>query len=393
MEGQVGRERELLVGRKRSPEAAESSPSVDFSRSEYLKDPDVDGFVNWLKDLVWGNGEFYHWYAIKNDPQKGQKWRLFNGGADRWEVDSLREAYEKYYWPLKGMFPGYHDNKKELDRIAKAMKTRPASFLPADMDAFLWYMEEKHSNGISLVGTTHKALDMLRDGTLNANLAGLVGRVIGGVAAISVSGRPRTREESLLISCLNVLRWGGVLRGGSEKWLWQRYFARGLVAELDHAVNLLTGSSERDVKNDFHKRLLMNAGMTKVYSLYSGGDSIIYDGRVGAALGLLVRRYLDVVKKPKVPDKLHFRWGAERISGESKLGKKKRNPSCGRWTFRSLGQSSPEHAVCNLRANWIMQEIAGYQQQMWGISGHHEKMRALEAALFMIGYDVSTACP
>jgi len=133
----------------------------------------------------------------------------------------------------------------------------------------------------------------------------------------------------------------------------------------------------------------MNAGWTKYYAL-ALPRHIIYDGRVGAALGFLVRRYLESlplqVQPTAVPGELGFLWASG--DGEGKL----RDPSAGRYKFDKLSHAPKESktwARINIQANWILSEACEKAKATW-CSGP-EGLRKLEAALFMLGYDLSLA--
>jgi hypothetical protein len=130
----------------------------------------------------------------------------------------------------------------------------------------------------------------------------------------------------------------------------------------------------------------MNATWTKYFSLTTT-LSIIYDSRVGAALGYLVRLYLESVPTETllktVPDELAFRWSKGKSS-------RNRNPSKNGFTFSKLSHDSygPEHwARCNVQANWIVREAIRLSQADW--CKGEDGMRRVEAALFMLGYDVT----
>jgi len=55
----------------------------------------------------------------------------------------------------------------------------------------------------------------------------------------------------------------------------------------------------------------MNAGFTKIHALMLD-DFVIYDSRVGAALGLLVRNFLTEKDIAYLPEVLHFAYGKAR---------------------------------------------------------------------------------
>lgn len=198
-------------------------------------------------------------------------------------------------------------------------------------------------------------------------------------------------NADIYIGVLDCLRWGA---GGNEAnslykdnkiWIDEK--------EANNiSINSILESSHSDMTNqspDFsgfdRNEYRMNAGFTKIYAL-KFDDFIIYDGRVGAAFGLLVRKYIEILnnnKPEETPVSLRFPWGAG-LSASTKIT---RNPSDDKYKFPQLRAGS-EHAKWNMRANWILKEVANYCGDFWGITDPQEKLRALEAALFMIGYGV-----
>lgn len=176
-------------------------------------------------------------------------------------------------------------------------------------------------------------------------------------------------------ACLEILRWGGVLRGNREKIKG----IESLVQYLkDAKKKLATGKIE---SRDFYKEVYMNSGFTKIYSLYID-DFIIYDSRVGAALGFLVRRYCEEKKLDKIPELLRFAYGNSK-------GGTNRNPSIGDYKFPLLRNAGyyDNHIENNLKANWLLKEVLSYPSAFKNIP-EQRQLRALEAALFMIGYEV-----
>ena len=164
-------------------------------------------------------------------------------------------------------------------------------------------------------------------------------------------------------ACLEILRWGGVLRGNREK-----------IKGRESLVQYLKS-------RDFYKEVYMNSGFTKIYSLYID-DFIIYDSRVGAALGFLVRRYCEEKKLDKIPELLRFAYGNSK-------GGTNRNPSIGDYKFPLLRNAGyyDNHIENNLKANWLLKEVLSYPSAFKNIP-EQRQLRALEAALFMIGYEV-----
>lgn len=128
----------------------------------------------------------------------------------------------------------------------------------------------------------------------------------------------------------------------------------------------------------------MNAGWTKYYAL-ALPNHIIYDGRVGAALGFLVQRYLTtLLHVEQVPENLQFLW-ASGVGGGTL-----RDPSGGGYQFGKLyggRYGSKSWARVNVQANWVLSEARDKACADW--CAGPDGLRRLEAALFMLGYDFS----
>jgi hypothetical protein len=124
--------------------------------------------------------------------------------------------------------------------------------------------------------------------------------------------------------------------------------------------------------------------MTKIYSLLVD-DFIIYDSRVGAALGLLVVRYCQAQNLSTIPPLLRFPWAP--ANETNTVAPKNRNPSIGNLCIGQIRRAE-EHVRWNLRASWLLRELVGKSQQF---SEQGNSLRALEAALFMIGYDLGNS--
>ncbi len=180
-----------------------------------------------------------------------------------------------------------------------------------------------------------------------------------------------------------ILKWGGVddkhnlghLENRKE-YLYQDYL---------EAKRLLTFSV--DLSNNFSS-IKMNSGFTKIYAMLFD-DFIIYDGRVGAALGYLVRLFFEEYNlDPPVSDELAFMWGAAQPVKVPNIPHL-RNPSKNGCRFKILVKNTP-HTICNIKANWLVKTI--FQSSKFGeLSIKTGAMRAFESALFMIGYDLKGA--
>lgn len=214
--------------------------------------------------------------------------------------------------------------------------------------------------------------------------------------------RASLRTSASLASDLNfnsasraILKWGGVDRKGSIDWLNEKTRCTTLVCSAQDGVAYLEGNDDGDPDLRWNKSdLLMNSGMTKIYAMLSD-NSIIYDGRVGAALGFLVNRFCNIYRISPVPAYLKFPWGSERSKTYTSKTNRLRCPGV---EFPQLGNNCYEHARWNLRANWLLEaalnELAVTTMPKWlaeGTPARPEQLRRIEAALFMIGYVVNPA--
>jgi hypothetical protein len=124
----------------------------------------------------------------------------------------------------------------------------------------------------------------------------------------------------------------------------------------------------------------MNSGFTKIFALRYTGLAM-YDSRVAGALGFLAVRYSRSCGLPMIPDELAFRIPP----GQGIL--RRTDPSDGVFGFRATG-GSLRHALWNVRANWILGALARCDSPFFDGVDQDQRIRCLEASLFMIGYDV-----
>ncbi|SDD00257.1 hypothetical protein SAMN05216345_105161 [Cupriavidus sp. YR651] len=195
-------------------------------------------------------------------------------------------------------------------------------------------------------------------------------------------------DAGVCLAAVDVMKWGGVT-GGNVRWLHSNQ--AGLAQRIVDVRNVL---NEGDMYHPLlaSRGLRFNAGMTKVYALVCD-DLVIYDSRVAAALGWAVSKFCQATGKAAVPDGLGFPWAPAK-EGIGEKNPKRRNPSEGSLTFRRL-RSGPLHAEWNLRASWLLAAVLDHSgaqdSQFTKIGARRERLRALEAALFMIGYTLPSA--
>jgi hypothetical protein len=188
--------------------------------------------------------------------------------------------------------------------------------------------------------------------------------------------------------CIAIFKWGGVGRRPDDRsvlWLGERLTSNSLCAALQDGCHLLT-ELDADLCRFDGKNLLMNSALTKVYAALAPSKLIIYDGRVGAALGLIARDYLHSVNhRGALPDGLAFPWGASQgpyVPGQQN----KRDPSDDQFQFPALFGAHRDklHAEMMRSTSYLLSLVDG------AISGGSaSNLPRLEQALFMIGYDVS----
>lgn len=190
--------------------------------------------------------------------------------------------------------------------------------------------------------------------------------------------------DMLRARLIPIVRWGMGNAQAYDKWA--RDQGEQLTALFADGVAALNSASP-DLAA--FERAKMNSGFTKPFS-QAADYSIMLDGRVGAALCLLVRQFLTChpeLAVNGVPDVLAFRWGEQRP--RPGLLPVPRNPSGDGLEFSRLANAgSRRWAELNIRANWIIRAARDQAGARW-CRGHHG-LRHIEAALFMLGYRIDS---
>ncbi len=190
-------------------------------------------------------------------------------------------------------------------------------------------------------------------------------------------------------TCEQIFEWGGVARNPKDRsvqWVKNCSSSKRLTRELTRAVAILTNNNANAAAFD-GTSLLMNSAMTKVYAATDPDSLIIYDGRVGAALGLLARDFLTEQGFETVPLELNFPWGTS-PSGRKIGGKDARNASDGAFKFSRLFGARKDH----LHAEKMRSASALLRLVATRIDPHDPGILSkLEKALFMVGFDVRSA--
>lgn len=191
-------------------------------------------------------------------------------------------------------------------------------------------------------------------------------------------------NEKCLLACREVLDWGGVKKSNYQKII-------DMKNERCNYFIKVKENLERDESLDWYRNvdLYMSSGFTKIYSLIVR-DFVIYDSRVGAALCYLVRKFCQESGLDMIPEELKFSWGVLRMNTKSKIGENPRNPNEGIYKFPIITNHYNSHLENNIRANWLVKELYRKDVESFGKLDIKDGLRAIEAALFMIGYKIRT---
>jgi hypothetical protein len=173
-----------------------------------------------------------------------------------------------------------------------------------------------------------------------------------------------------------IMHWGGVDNKHRQKrtFEWIQRNADEISAKLSSAVDLI--KDEQASLDSFDGvSLAMNSTMAKIVSLADPEQKLVmYDGRVGGALGFFVARFAEEqeIHHYNVADQLLFAVDRE----------PKRTPDTNRIHFPALFGKARDrcHALMVRRASQLIWQVAKECQA---------SPREIEAALFMWGYNVA----
>ncbi|WAB77288.1 hypothetical protein [Rhodopseudomonas palustris] len=210
--------------------------------------------------------------------------------------------------------------------------------------------------------------------TFSENKAQLDNLALELQSAITASDNPKVNDTALAI-----MSWGGVnnkhRQRRTKKWLSDNN--RCLSEKIKKAVSLLHIETEPLLPFD-GTELIMNSAVTKIISLADPNNKlIIYDGRVGSALGHFASLYArEKLASPLAPS---LRFAVD--TTHPKDGPMRRNPSDEIISFPSLfgSKKDKQHAEMMRLASKLIEQVA----QKCGCSS-----REIEAGLFMWGYSV-----
>ena len=191
-------------------------------------------------------------------------------------------------------------------------------------------------------------------------------------------------------ACERILKWGGVWAHNGS---YLRERRSGLLDELRHLRAVIDGDhtpANSEMRRDpsaAGTECRMNAGFVKIYSLLCD-YCVMYDGRVGAALELLVRQFCEDTRRTTVPSCLAFAFGSPKEAPNARCPKL-RDPSRRRLEFPRLRPDSRLHTAQVMRASWFLRGVLA--TGAWPCSPGEDGFHELAAGLFMVGYDLRDA--
>ena len=195
--------------------------------------------------------------------------------------------------------------------------------------------------------------------------------VLGDLGRVLRCSAETKNADSFLGAAVAVLEWGRVRR--SERRL--RALGARAVDELTETARRLD-PAEADLRR-LSEVSLINSGFSKIYSLLLEGFPI-YDSRVACALASLVRLFCEETGRgPEVPTPLAF-------GIPPSQARARRDPSCGALVFPKIW-TPRRYAESNLMAAWLL-DVLSQQSPFAELAS--ERQRALQSAMFMVGYTV-----
>lgn len=178
-------------------------------------------------------------------------------------------------------------------------------------------------------------------------------------------------EEKLKESSINILEWGGVLNKNQD---WVK--GNSMLDLLENVTERWNELNNGDNVDKIKDGIRSNAGFTKIYALLLN-DFIIYDSRVAAALAYYINEYYTSQNQP-ISEYLKF---------DLPVGRETENTKGRRFVstdFKTFTRDYKRHLRSNVISSWLAQSV------IQKIGDKNITVRHLEAALFMIGYDINS---
>lgn len=204
---------------------------------------------------------------------------------------------------------------------------------------------------------------------------------LSGALKIAINNKSNSDCKEL---CNAILEWG--LGQGSA------YIKNKKIIDLEpnisHSLKIrsaVLNLNEIDLDDvTLYEKIKINAGFTKIYSTIVD-DFIIYDSRVGSALCMIIRDFCTRNNINKLPEELKFAWENGKTSNPNY--RDRRNPNNANYFFPKLNKIN--WIPMNIKASWLLRAVLDLNPKSEFCSlPPNQRMRALEAAFFMIGYSI-----
>ena len=198
-------------------------------------------------------------------------------------------------------------------------------------------------------------------------------------SAVEAGDRDAVRK-----ACSAVLKWGGDRSGGkvgAKPFLWQlNDELSAYLTRIREVLSLDNGGFDRigEVK-------CMNAMMTKIHALLADDGLPIYDSRVAGAAGALVELYRQNTGQnwSYIPDELNF------PSTDKKRTARQLTPNAmlPDHLYYNQAGTTTKWAKAKIRLGRVMRDTLAANPKLFESELPGDRMHALEATFFMIGYD------
>ena len=199
-------------------------------------------------------------------------------------------------------------------------------------------------------------------------------------------------EKHALEACLAVVAWGGgkpTAANGAPSFLRGLAETGELRTYLRAAAKSLSLSSPSSMNTEVRA---MNSMLTKVHALIADDGLPIYDTRVAAAAACLAEIYrVEMLTSSRLPAQLHFpAVGWSKIDGRRRVGRMSQEaPDPGVLLYGGKS-TTPRWCAAKLRLGRVLTTTVVANPALFAEEGSPSaRIRAIEAGLFMIGYDVA----
>lgn len=191
-----------------------------------------------------------------------------------------------------------------------------------------------------------------------------------------------------LATCESILLWGGDRDDGKGAWPYLTGLGNRLADELqEHSEMLRLDDAELSASGALvHSIPAMNAMLAKVYSLLATDGLPIYDSRVAGALATIVEIWRIETGRDGDPLSPELRFPAVQGHDRRRVTARFENANDPGRLWYAVSGTPSAWAGAAIRAGWLLSALLG---STLGPEVKSGAMRAMEAALFMAGYDCS----